>query len=68
MPDAPGLELLAKELGEAALETVYFRGRATLIVDPRRIRWALGELRAPLRDGGPVRRAHRDAARVAGSL
>ena len=46
MPDAPGLELLAKELGEAALETVYFRGRATLIVDPRRIRWALGELRA----------------------
>src|SRR2546427_45287 len=46
MPGAPGLELLAKELGEAALETVYFRGRATLIVDPRRIRWALGELRA----------------------
>ena len=23
MPDAPGLELLAKELGDAALETVY---------------------------------------------
>jgi NADH-quinone oxidoreductase subunit C len=45
MPDAPGLELLAKELGEAALETVYFRGRATLLVDPRRIRSVLAQLR-----------------------
>ena len=45
MPDATGLELLARELGDAALETVYFRERATLIVDPGRIRWVLALLR-----------------------
>jgi NADH-quinone oxidoreductase subunit C len=45
MPDATGLELLAQELGEASLETVYFRERATLIVDPARIRSVLGTLR-----------------------
>jgi NADH-quinone oxidoreductase subunit C len=45
MPDATGLELLAGELGDAALETVYFRNRATLIVDPARIRDVLASLR-----------------------
>jgi NADH-quinone oxidoreductase subunit C len=45
MPDATGLELLAQELGEASLETVYFRERATLIVDPARIRSVLSMLR-----------------------
>jgi NADH-quinone oxidoreductase subunit C len=45
MPDATGLELLAQELGDAALETVYFRERATLLVDPTQIRYVLAELR-----------------------
>ena len=45
MPDATGLELLAAELGDATLQTVYFRERATLIVDPARIREVLGALR-----------------------
>jgi NADH-quinone oxidoreductase subunit C len=45
MPDATGLELLAKELGDAAIETVYFRNRATVVVDPARIRPALATLR-----------------------
>ena len=45
MPDATGLELLAQELGDASLETVYFRERATLIVDPARIRSVLSTLR-----------------------
>ena len=35
VPDATGLELLAHELGDAALDTVYFRERATLVIDPR---------------------------------
>ena len=46
MPDATGLELLAKELGEATLETVYFRNRATVVVDPAQIRAVLRTLRA----------------------
>ncbi len=46
MPDATGLELLAQELGEASLETVYFRERATLVVDPTQIRAVLATLRA----------------------
>ena len=45
MPDATGLELLAGELGDAALETVYFRNRATLVVDPAQIRAVLANLR-----------------------
>jgi len=45
MPDATGLELLAQKLGEAALETVYFRNRATLVVDPERIRTVLATVR-----------------------
>ena len=46
MPDATGLELLAQELGDASLETVYFRERATLVVDPAQIRGVLSTLRA----------------------
>jgi NADH-quinone oxidoreductase subunit C len=45
MPDATGLELLAAELGDAALETVYFRNRATLVVEPAQIRAVLATLR-----------------------
>jgi len=46
MPDATGLELLAAELGDAALETVYFRDRATVVIDPAKIRAVLAALRA----------------------
>jgi NADH-quinone oxidoreductase subunit C len=46
MPDATGLELLAKELGEASIETVYFREQATIVVRPAEIRGVLGKLRA----------------------
>jgi NADH-quinone oxidoreductase subunit C len=45
MPDATGLELLAKELGEASIETVYFREQATIVVEPARIRAVLQTLR-----------------------
>jgi NADH-quinone oxidoreductase subunit C len=45
MPDATGLELLARDLGDATLETVYFRDRATVVVDPARIRSVLAKLR-----------------------
>jgi NADH-quinone oxidoreductase subunit C len=45
MPDATGLELLARELGDAAIETVYFRERATVVVDPAQIRTVLQTLR-----------------------
>jgi NADH-quinone oxidoreductase subunit C len=46
VPDATGLELLAAELGDAALETVYFREQATIVVDPARIRAVLQSMRA----------------------
>jgi NADH-quinone oxidoreductase subunit C len=46
MPDATGLELLARELGGAAIETVYFRDQATIVVRPAEIRAVLGKLRA----------------------
>src|SRR5277367_362636 len=45
MPDATGLELLAAELGDAALETVYFRDRATVVIDPDRVVEVLAALR-----------------------
>jgi NADH-quinone oxidoreductase subunit C len=45
MPDATGLELLAKELGSPVIDTVYFRDRATLVIDPAAVREVLGELR-----------------------
>jgi NADH-quinone oxidoreductase subunit C len=46
MPDATGLELLAHELGDATLGTVYFRERATLEVDSAQIRSVLATLRS----------------------
>ena len=45
MPDATGLELLARDLGDTVLETVYFRERATLVIDPPAIRATLAYLR-----------------------
>jgi NADH-quinone oxidoreductase subunit C len=49
VPDATGLELLARELRdaheEAVLDTVFFRERATLIVNPALVREVLTMLR-----------------------
>jgi len=45
MPDATGLELLAQDLGDSILETVYFRNRATLEIDPAAVRSVLSGLR-----------------------
>jgi NADH-quinone oxidoreductase subunit C len=52
VPDATGLELLAKDLREtgglgsdAVLDTLHFRGRATLEVQPAHIRAVLARLR-----------------------
>ena len=45
MPDATGLELLAHDLGEAALEAVHYRGQAKIVVDPVHIRAVLQTLR-----------------------
>ena len=57
MPDATGLELIARELraeegtggaagaGSPVVETVFFRARATLVVEPARIRAVLARLR-----------------------
>jgi NADH-quinone oxidoreductase subunit C len=45
MPDATGLELLAADLGDAALETVFFRNRATLVIDAECVRDVLAALR-----------------------
>jgi NADH-quinone oxidoreductase subunit C len=46
VPDATGLELIAHELGDTVLETVYFREQATLQIDPAAIRPTLQHLRA----------------------
>jgi NADH-quinone oxidoreductase subunit C len=45
MPDATGLELIARDLGDDVLETAYFRERATIVVQPQRIRAVLATLR-----------------------
>jgi NADH-quinone oxidoreductase subunit C len=49
VPDATGLELLAQQLREAdadaVLDTLHFRDRATIIVDPSRVPWVLERLR-----------------------
>jgi NADH-quinone oxidoreductase subunit C len=45
VPDATGLELVGQELGAAVLETVYFRDRATLVIDSEHIRAVLAHLR-----------------------
>lgn len=50
MPDATGLELIAQDIREAdpdaVLDTVFFRGRATLIVNPPAVGAVLEALRA----------------------
>ena len=55
MPDATGLELIAQELrtraggdpsdGPPVLETVFFRGHGTLVIEPASVRGVLGALR-----------------------
>jgi len=49
VPDATGLELIARELREAepdsVLDTVFFRERATLLISPARVRSTLAWLR-----------------------
>ncbi len=45
MPDATGLELIRQELGEAVLDTSFFRERAVLEVRPERARDVLAALR-----------------------
>ena len=49
MPDAPGLELIAQDIREAhpdaVLDTVYFRERATIHVNPGGLRPTLERLR-----------------------
>jgi NADH-quinone oxidoreductase subunit C len=55
VPDATGLELIAQALraaegseeaaGSPVIETVFFRGRGTLVVEPARIRAVLAQLR-----------------------
>ena len=49
MPDATGLELLAQELrdadAESVLDTVFFRGRAALLVTPAAVPATLERLR-----------------------
>ena len=60
MPDATGLELLAQDLrqadSDAVLDTLFFRDRATLIVDPARVRPVLEWLKGRgLLPGRPVK-------------
>jgi NADH-quinone oxidoreductase subunit C len=45
VPDATGLELIRHELGDAVLDTSFFRERAVLEVRPERVRDALAALR-----------------------
>ncbi|HEX8205091.1 MAG TPA: NADH-quinone oxidoreductase subunit C [Solirubrobacteraceae bacterium] len=49
MPDATGLELIAQELrdadADAVLETLHFRDKATIIVEPEKVGWVLERLR-----------------------
>jgi NADH-quinone oxidoreductase subunit C len=45
VPDATGLELIGQELGGAALDTVFFRKRATLVIESESVRPVLAYLR-----------------------
>ncbi|WP_181014291.1 NADH-quinone oxidoreductase subunit C, partial [Mycobacterium marinum] len=49
MPDATGLELLAGDLRDAlpdaVLGTLHFRGKGTLLIDPKQVRATLQHLR-----------------------
>jgi NADH-quinone oxidoreductase subunit C len=46
VPDATGLELIRQELGSGVLDTVFFRERATLVIEPRSVRPVLAHLRS----------------------
>jgi len=46
MPDATGLELIAQDLGESVVDTVFFRDKAAIEVAPGAIRETLVSLRA----------------------
>jgi NADH-quinone oxidoreductase subunit C len=50
VPDATGLELIARELREtdpdSVLDTIFFRGRATVLINPSAVRSILARLRA----------------------
>jgi NADH-quinone oxidoreductase subunit C len=45
VPDATGLELIAQDLGEDVVDTVYFREKAAVEVAPAAIRQTLTKLR-----------------------
>jgi NADH-quinone oxidoreductase subunit C len=45
VPDATGLELLRQELEGEVLDTVFFRKRATLVIEPGSVRRVLAHLR-----------------------
>jgi NADH-quinone oxidoreductase subunit C len=45
IPDATGLELIAQDLGEDVVDTVYFREKATVEIAPAAIRQTLSKLR-----------------------
>jgi NADH-quinone oxidoreductase subunit C len=45
VPDATGLELIAQDLGEDVVDTVYFREKATVEIAPAAIRQTLSKLR-----------------------
>jgi NADH-quinone oxidoreductase subunit C len=45
VPDATGLELIAHDLGEDVVDTVFFRDKASLEVQPGAIRSTLARLR-----------------------
>jgi NADH-quinone oxidoreductase subunit C len=45
MPDATGLELIAQELGDSVVDTVFFRDKAANEVEPAAIRQTLAALR-----------------------
>jgi NADH-quinone oxidoreductase subunit C len=45
VPDATGLELIGQELGGAVLDTVFFRNRGTLVIEPGSVRQVLAHLR-----------------------
>jgi NADH-quinone oxidoreductase subunit C len=46
IPDATGLELIAQDLGEDVVDTVFFRDKAAVEVAPHAIRGTLQALRA----------------------
>jgi NADH-quinone oxidoreductase subunit C len=46
VPDATGLELLAQDLGEDVVETVFFRDKAAIEIAPGAIRQTLATLRS----------------------